>query len=605
VAGGGGPGRHATTPAPGHRVVLAGGLVVLAATGFRVWGLHGAWFFFDDFYFMQLALSHDLTPSYLFEPYNGHLMPASTLLCWINARLDPLNFALPATEMVVLFAGVGLGTLRLLVRLFGPRRAILVPLVTFLFSPALLPASTWWAAGVNQLPMLLATVMGLDAFVEHLQGRSRGSLVRSLLWVALGLAFVERSALAFLLFWLVALMYFCAGTLPERCTWLWQHHRAAVVSHALFLVAYLAVYVPWALNFDARTVTHRPLFGVVRDMVATAFASGAVGGPLSWRVSDVTQNEAHPNQGVLLLGWTVLGVLVVASARTRRRGLRAWLLPASLLLANAGLVATSRAIYFGPQIALDYRFQTEAALALALAVGLAFLPVVGARECSEPVPSAWAVDRPSTAVVACVTFVVLATVSTHRFPLRNLTVTSPRAYYDHVEGSAKAHPDTQLMDLPTPAWLWAPLAFPTNTYSHMFLPIDHGLRIREVTTDDASVVDDRGEFRPLAFDPVRHQVSRTGRRCFGHTWPGTSRWRLDGPVIGIGWFLRIGYDAPVETGATVTVSGQDTRVRLREGSHVVLMPAIGAYDSVDLETAAASEPVCLRSLEVGTVTPGS
>ena len=324
---------------------------------------------------------------------------------------------------------------------------------------------------------------------------------------------------------------------------------------------------------------------------------------MDWQVSDVTQSEAHPSQVILLLGWTVLGVLVLASATTRRRGLRAWLIPASLLAANAGLIATSRAIYFGSRIALDYRFQTEAALALALAVGLAFLPVVGARECSEPVPAAWAVDTRSVAVVSCLVFVGLATVSTHRFPLRNMTVTSPRAYYDHLESSARAKPGTQLLDLPTPPWLWAPLAYPTNTYSHMFRPIDHHLRIRSVTTDDVSMVDDRGRIRPLSFHPVRHQVSRADRACFGHTWPGTSRWLLDGPVIGVGWFLRLSYDAPVDTDVTVSVSGKDSRVRLLEGRHELLMPAIGSYASVVLRTTDDSEPVCLRSMAVGTISP--
>lgn len=597
----GGPRRHAAAR-PTH-VVGAGLLVVAAATGFRVWALHGAWFFFDDFYFLQLALTHDLTASYLLKPYNGHLMPASTLLCWVNARISPLDFRLPATEMVVLFAALGLGMLRLLVRLFGRRPAILVPLVTFLFSPVLLPATTWWAAGVNQLPMLVATVLGVNAFVEHLQERRTRSLVRSLAWVALGLTFVERTVLALPLFWLLALLYFTSGTFPERCAELWGRYRAAVVSTVLFLGAYLAAYVPWALNFDARTVTRRPLFGVVHDMVVTAFSSGAVGGPLAWRVSDVTQNEAHPSEAVRLLGWAVLAGLVLASAVTRRRGLRAWLLPASLLAANAGLIATSRAIYFGPQIALDYRFQTEAALAFALALGLAFLPVRGARESSEPVPASWAVDTRSVAVVSCVVFVALAAVSTDRFPLRNLTTTSPRAYYDNVERSARERPGTQLLDLPTPAWLWAPLAYPTNTYSHMFRPVGHGLVVRTVTTDAAYLVDDRGRFRPVDFHPVRHQVSRTARTCFGHTWPGTSRWLLDGPVIGVGWFLRLAYDAPADTTVTVSVSGQDTSVRLQQGRHTLLMPAIGSYASVVLETADDSAPVCLRGLSVGTVTP--
>ncbi len=107
-------------------------------------------------------------------------------------------------------------------------------------------------------------------------------------------------------------------------------------------------------------------------------------------------------------------------------------------------------------------------------------------------------------------FLCLATVSTARFPLRNLTTTSPQAYLAHVVHSARQHPGTQLLDLQTPEWMWAPLAYPTNTYSHMFRPLDLDVRITDAPVDDASLVDDTGRFRRLRFVPVRALVRPGG-----------------------------------------------------------------------------------------------
>src|SRR3954452_24648255 len=362
---------------PRHReVVLVGILLVAVATGFRIWALRGVWFFFDDFYFIQRAMRSDLSLAYLVRPYNGHLMPGGMLLNWVNTRIGPLDFTAPAIEIIVGFALFGVATLRLLLRMFGTRWGVLVPLVMVLFSPILLPALSWWAAAANQLPMIIATVLALDAFVRYLRDPVRRHLVANVCWLFVGLLFVERTLLVIGSLWLVALLYFTVGTLPDRLVGTWRKYRAAIVAHAVLVVAYLAYYVPHALDFNATTLIRRPFFDVVHDLAVTAFTAGFSGGPLDWRVTEVTQNEAHPGPLFLLAAQALLVLLVLATARTRIRGLRAWLLPLYVLGANIGLISVSRAIYFGPEIALDYRFQSEAALASGLAVGLAFMSLV-------------------------------------------------------------------------------------------------------------------------------------------------------------------------------------------------------------------------------------
>lgn len=600
----GGGARRTAPSGRGRGVVAAGLALVLAGTAFRVWQLRGAWFFFDDFYFIQRALDSPLTWNYLVEPYNGHLMPAGALVTWLNVRADPMSFTYPAVEIIVCFALTGLAMLRLLVRLFGARWAVLVPLTVFLFSPMLIPATIWWAAAVNQVPMMLAIVMALSSFVAYLRRPNWVSLAATFAWMVVGLLFVERTLVGFAVLWLVALLYFTAGTFPDRLRQLWTRYRAAVVAQTIVVAAYLAAYVPFALNFDAGSVRNRPLFGVLRELAGIAFPIGAAGGPVDWKVSGVTQSEVHPSQLLLALSWVVLAVLVVASGMTRRHGLRAWLIPVAGLLANAALISVSRAIYFGSAIALDYRFQTESALTLSLAIGLAFLPVAGAAQSAEPRPTAtWSITTPSWAVSALVGYVALATASTAAYPLRNLTDTSPERYYDNVAASMRAEPDLELMNLTVPDWLWAPLAYPTNTYRHMFPMLSPGPSVLTTVTDQARIVDDTGTFRAIQFAPARAQQTPVGADgCFGSARETGSRYSLDGKVFGPEWFLRLRYGAPEDTMATLGIGDREVDVRLEKGEHTLITPAPGAYSSIAIRV--DSGVVCLERLEIGAVTPG-
>ncbi|GAA4759085.1 hypothetical protein GCM10023350_51360 [Nocardioides endophyticus] len=585
--------------------MLASGLLLVAAsTAFRVWQLHGAWFFFDDFYFIQRALDGPLTWTYLVKPYNGHLMPAGALVTWLNAHADPMSFTYPAVEIIVCFALTGLAMLRLVLRLFGARWAVLVPLTIFLFSPMLIPATIWWAAAVNQIPMMLAIIMALSSFVAYLRRPRWTSLAATFAWMVVGLLFVERTLVGFAVLWLVALLYFTAGTFPDRLRQLWTRYRGAVVTQVVVVVAYLAAYVPFALNFDAGSVRSKPLFGVLRELAGTAFPIGAVGGPVDWKVSGVTQSEVHPSQLLLALSWIVLLVVVVASAMTRRHGLRAWLIPVVGLLANAALISVSRAIYFGSAIALDYRFQTESALTLSLAVGLAFLSVPGAAQSAEPRPSAtWSITTPSWAVSAMIGYLVLATASTASYPLRNLTDTSPERYYDNVAASMRAEPDAQLMNLTVPDWLWAPLAYPTNTYRSMFPMLSPGPSVSTTVTDQGRIVDDSGTFRPIQFTPARAQLTHVGPDgCFGTARRTTSRFSLDGPVLGPEWFLRLRYAASEDSTATIGIGDREVDVPLEKGGHTLVTPAPGAYSSITIRV--QSGVACLERLEIGEVSPG-
>lgn len=589
-----------------HPVVAVGLVLVAAGVVFRGWAVADAWFFFDDFHFIAEAVRSELTLGYLLTPYNGHLMPAGLLLTWLNTTLAPMSFGPVAVEMLVLYAAAGLGMLRLLCTLFGTRAAVLWPLTFYLVSPILIPATTWWAAGVNYLPVLVAVSWGVDAYVRHLRAPTRRTLVQSIAWVVLGLAFAELTLLVYLFLGHLTLSYFTTGALTDRLRQTWRRYRAAVVGHTVLVVAYLAFYVPHAMNFHASDVVDRPMFEVARAMVATAFASAVVGGPGRWELMRVTQSAADPTQLVQLLSWAVLLLLVHASVTTRRRAGRAWALPTLVLAASVALVSVSRAIYFGPEIALDYRFQTLAAPAMALALGLAFLPVPGAVESVEKRADHWLVDDRRRATAALAAGVGFAVLSTARYPLLHLTEHDPRAYFDRVVASSRDVPaDEELIDLPVPPWLW--FGPPETTpYSVVFAALgDLVPRARETVTDGALLVTEDGTVRPAVMEVVRRDTLPLTGSCPHPVGETGSHVRLDGPVVGYVWFVEIDYTTAYDGTIEVHLGDHVVEAPVQAGSHTLLLPGAGEYDTVTVRAGPGSQPgLCVQAVRVGTLRPG-
>jgi hypothetical protein len=76
-----------------------------------------------------------LSPSFLFDDRDGHVMPAAFLVAGAITRLVPLNWVGPAISLVVLQLLATLALLRSLHVILGWRPVLLVPLTFALFTP--------------------------------------------------------------------------------------------------------------------------------------------------------------------------------------------------------------------------------------------------------------------------------------------------------------------------------------------------------------------------------------------------------------------------------------------------------------------------------------
>src|ERR1700746_3049810 len=85
-----GPARWART----NPVILAAVALIVAQLGWKAYLLSRFYFRQDDFWLLDGALTHGLSPSYLFTIIGGHLRPGGLAVFWLVTRLSPYDWLL-------------------------------------------------------------------------------------------------------------------------------------------------------------------------------------------------------------------------------------------------------------------------------------------------------------------------------------------------------------------------------------------------------------------------------------------------------------------------------------------------------------------------------
>jgi hypothetical protein len=111
-------------------VLIAVQLLIRGVLAFR------DYLYWDDLILVGRAGTHSLlSPSFLFDDHDGHVMPAAFLVAGAVTRQVPLNWVGPAISLVVLQLLASLALLRSLHVILGWRPVLLVPLTFALITP--------------------------------------------------------------------------------------------------------------------------------------------------------------------------------------------------------------------------------------------------------------------------------------------------------------------------------------------------------------------------------------------------------------------------------------------------------------------------------------
>lgn len=594
--------------APTNRtgVLTAAVVVLLLGTTGRVWALLGSWFYTDDHRLVRDAQATSV-PGDLFEPFDSQFMPLGRALAWVVSAASPDRWPLAATTTVLMHLLASIACLAMLLVLVGVRWRVVALLAFYETSAITLPATMWWAAALNQLPLQVVLMGSVATWVLHLRtGRLRW-LAATLALVALGLAAYVKAVLVPLVLAALLLGWFTEGGPWRRVRSALRERWQAAVVFGTLGAAFSTYYLTQVPQVFVETETGQTVADdLARSMLVETLPTGLLGGPWRWNTDNPPTSYADPPTAAVVAAWVVLVALALLLALRRRRTGRAWALFGGYAGIAFALVLGSRAQVAGGVIGLEYRYLTDVLPIALLALVLATTRVEGAVGSSEPrasrpplPPRVWSIAT-SALVVAVLVGGALSSVTY----VRTWHEDNPgEAYLRTARDSLSGRGSLDLADQIVPDEVVPGYQFPANT-TLLLLPLQvDGLRFPEVT-EDLVVLDDDGRAHHADIDVAVDAPPGPEDDCGWRIGSSPVTIDLDGTAFDSTWWVHLGFAAANDDTVEVTVDGTTTRVGVRQGPGEVFWRTEAAIGQVTLGGLRGGNTLCVDLVEVGDAVPG-
>ena len=605
--------------ASGRGLVICGLLLIAAQLIWKAVFLSRYYFWQDDYHFLELALGHSFSWSYLTYVGAGHLSPGDYAIYWVVARTALYDWTVAAGIIVVLLAAAGVAALRLLRTLFGNRPAILIPLTVYLLTPLTMPDIRLWSSGLESLPLQIATFMALNAQVCYVRTRAFWHALAAAGWLLFGLAFFEKAVILPLLLLGVTSAFLMEGSWPATIRRALVTYWQSWVLQACLVAGYLVV-----LRASLRTSSVQPSIpgtagGVstfIAEIVKDTFVPGAIGGPWQWfPSSDAEYAYAAPPAALAWLSLLVAAAVIAVSIRLRRHAWRAWAILA-LWLAGADVapVLLGRVTELGPTVlGLETRYVADAAPVLAVCFGLAFLPLARQPDTRRRILNVTTGQTGRLAAAGLVgAFIIGSVWSVQAF--ENVTSSLPdRIYIANARVAvAEAPAGTVIANEPVPTGLMLGIFGKASYASSVIGPMESArsaARIRWTISPDGTID------RLMVFGPDGrlHQAAVYGQTsappAAGHGCQQARRGLVvasfPAPAPAGSKVLHIAYLAgPAVGGKDITVRYGDSSqtIPVRAGLHNAYLPVRGSAGSVTV-SGPATRGLCVGNVQAGIIVP--
>lgn len=568
----------------------------------------GGYFYWDDLILVGRAGTQGLlSPSYLFDDHDGHVMPGAFLLAGAVTHLAPLVWVWPAVSLVILQLIASASLLRTLHIVLGWRPVLLIPLCFALFVPLGIPAFAWWAAALNALPMVaaMAWVCG-DAILLARTGNQRYAVTAVLAYFA-GLLFFEKAAvIPFVAFTVVALLFHVQGARNQGArnavAESWHRGQRLWIPTLGLTAAWIGVYLvvvdqkrwSWdlAMTWDllARSFTH----GIV---------PGLAGGPWEWQRWAPASPWATPPTSAMVLGWVALAATVAVSMIRKQRVGTVWLVAGGYAVAGQIPIYLMRSSQFTAlELAQTLRYLPDLVTVAAMLAAVGFCA-------PNRSGSTWLDQSPARA--AAVMGVATAFVASSLFSTKTFLTSwqdNPVQPYvgNALTGLALAHhrSDAVLLDQEVDPLVLGRVAYPENLASHLFALIPGRPEFGRYTTQ-LRMLDVAGRLVDANVTWVRTIAVGPQPNCGYFVQPDAPvRMPLDGPLLPAEWTAEINYLANTEGTMLLSLTdGPDTKVSVHPGLNRVYVRLSGAGDAVKVTATTTALALCLASGPVGYLTP--
>ncbi len=582
-------------------VLIALQLLVRAVLAF------GGYFYWDDLILVGRAGTQGLlSPAYLFDDHDGHVMPGAFLLAGVITRLAPLVWTWPAVSLVVLQLLASLSLLRALHVILGWRPVLLIPLCFALFTPLGVPGFAWWAAALNSLPMLAAMAWACaDAILLIRTGNQRYAVTAGLAYLG-GLLFFEKAAvIPFVAFTVAALLSYVQGdSAAMRTVWrrgarLWV---AALMITAAWVVVYVVVVDQQRWSWDLSMT-----WDLLRRSVTHGIVPGLAGGPWEWQRWAPASPWGVPPVSVRVLGWAALAGAVGVSLLRKKRIGPVWLAAAGYAIACQIPIYLMRSSKFTAlELAQTLRYLPD------LVVVLALLAAVGL--CAPNRPGSRWLDASRARTVGVLGLAAAFTASSLYSTATFLTSWQDNPAKPYLQNAvrglaeARASSGAPLLDQEVDPLVLQRVAGPENLASHMFALIRDRPEFAGYTTQ-LRMLDPSGRLVDANVTWIRTIVPGPMPRC-GYFVQSDSRpdsavrMPLDGPLLPAEWTAEINYLANSEGSILLSLSeGPATKVSVHPGLNRVFVRLSGAGDAITARATTAALAVCLASGPVGYLAP--
>jgi len=564
----------------------------------------GGYFYWDDLILIGKAGTHNLlSPSYLLDDHDGHLMPGAFLVAGAIIRLAPLNWTGPAISLLAPQLLASLALLRALHVILGWRPVLLIPLTFALFTPLGVPGFAWWAAALNSLPMLAALAwVCADAVLLVRTGNQRYAVTGALVYFG-GLLFFEKAAvIPFVAFAVAALLRHVHG---DRAAVLavWRAGVRLWIAALAVTAAWVALYLTvvnqqrWSSDLSmtwdllVRSVTH----GIV---------PGLAGGPWHWDRWAPASPWATPPPLVVALGWCLLAAtLAVSLARKERIGPVWWTAAGYTVACQVPIYLMRSSKQTALELAQTLRYLPDLVFVLALLAAVA----LSAR--NRPAGPRWLNASPKrTAVTLCLAalFVASSLYSTATF-LTSWQDNPTKRYLENARAglaAARAASAAPLLDQEVDPLVLQRVAAPENLASHMFALLRDRPEFASATTE-LRMFDAGGRLIPARVTWVRTIVPGPVPRCGYFAQPDQpARLILDGPLLPADWTVELNYLANSDGSMTLSLTqGPDVKVPVHPGLNRVFARVPGAGDVITVRANTTALALCIASGPVGFVAP--
>lgn len=576
--------------------------LIVAQLAIRAVLAFNGYFYWDDLVLIGRAGTQDLlSPGYLLDDHDGHVMPGAFLVAGGITRLAPLNWIAPAISLIVLQLLASLALLRALHVILGWRPVLLVPLTFALFTPLGVPGFAWWAAALNSLPMLAAMAwVCADAILLVRTGSRRYAITGLAVYLG-GLLFFEKAAvIPFVAFTIAAMLVYVTGTGTLVAVWrrgirLWI---PAMVATAAWIVVYLVVVDQKRWSGDLAMT-----WDLLSRSVTLGIVPGLVGGPWDWQRWAPASPWATPPASVMVLGWVALAVVVAVTFKRKQRIAAVWLVAVGYAVACQVPIYLMRSSRFTAlELAQTLRYLPDLVVVLALlaAVGLCAPNREGSRLLDA--------SRTRTVVVCCATvaFVASSLYSTATF-LTSWRDNPAQPYLQNARASlvtASRASSAPMLDQEVDPMVLQRVVGPENLASHMFALLPDRPEFAS-TTDELRMLDSSGRLVDAKVTWVRSIVVGPQQQCGYLVQPDFGvRMPLDGPLLPSDWTTEINYLANSDGSMTMSLSeGSEVKVPVRPGLNRVFVRLPGAGDAIDVRANTAALSVCVASGPVGFLAP--